>query len=342
MNSTRMLPSAPGVMNQTPSAILSGSTRPAAGAGAAAFGGGPPPREGFPRTSSAAGLFGLYVGDPQFQGRISALPLHDVHRKHHAAKVSVLRIDPLEQRVAGKADIHLRLDTLDETALAEGPSHGVFAERHERKRSSAANGRRLRRGGIGGDAFQKPVRRQPDVDRACLGASLRRLVLDDVARNGADATLARRGVEAAGATATGRPLVVDSDELLSHGRHCVVHRHHISGDRELRPWAARRECLARRIGRSGSRVLNRLQTVRAHRGRGRSEDGADFLRRALASGRTGQKHRRRYRDSDLLHRSSLPALPGAHSRWGETGGTGASDKSCQSNAMAPVVGRIDG
>ena len=42
------------------------------------------------------------------------------------------------------------------------------------------------------------------------------------------------------ATTLGRLVlnVASTRLILTHGGHGVIHRHHISGDRELRPWAA--------------------------------------------------------------------------------------------------------
>lgn len=262
-------------MNQTPSAIRSGSTRAA-----------PPPRR-WPaaRLRIHAHLqrrraVRLYIVQRQLQRGKPVLPHHDVRRVLHAAEIPVLRINPFEQRVAGEPDVDPRLDALHEILVAERPRHGVLTG-HKGDDILSANHRRRCGGGIGGRPLQEAVRRQPDPERAHLGAAIRRLVLDDVARNGPDAALPRRGAEAAGAAASRRNLIIDAHELLPHRGRGIVHRHHVLRDREPRPWPTRRKRLAGRIDRSGAGVLQRLESRGAHGGRRRVDHGAGILRGIL-------------------------------------------------------------
>src|SRR3989442_5118203 len=117
--------------------------------------------------------------------------------------------------------------------------------------------------------LRKSVRRQPDVEGSGLSASVRVLVLVDVAGNRADATLARGRVVAAGATPTRRILVVDSNDLLAHDGNRVIHQCHVFGNFEARPRAAGCEGLADGIVGTTPRVPNRLECRATHRFGGR-------------------------------------------------------------------------
>src|SRR5205085_3176864 len=141
--------------------------------------------------------------------RETALPHHQMARELDAAEIAVVRIDPVERRVAGKADVHLRLDALDQVVFADRAAHRVLVEGGERDDLLTLDGGELRRRPVGGRALEKAVRRQPEIERSSLRASIQIGVLDDVAGDWPDATLEGRRVVPTSAAALRRIHVVD-------------------------------------------------------------------------------------------------------------------------------------
>src|SRR5207237_2305213 len=120
---------------------------------------------------------------------ITALLHYDVHRKFHAAEIPVIRVDPLDERVARVRHIHQRLHVLDQILRVDGSLDVVLAERAERHDLLAVFAGCLRRGGICSGAFEEAMWREPHAHRAHVGAAIRGLVIGHLSWGWTDAAL---------------------------------------------------------------------------------------------------------------------------------------------------------
>src|SRR5262249_28752240 len=128
-------------------------------------------------------------GDCDVEYREPTLLLDDVHLKLDACEFLVIRITTFDDGIASESDLNLRLDAFDDMLHVNGSRERVIVERRIGDNVLLA-ARGINRGvAIRSGGFQESMWGEPDVERTGLRTAICVLVLDDVARNRAYASL---------------------------------------------------------------------------------------------------------------------------------------------------------